>query len=494
MQRLEELSVQALQRTPEQQAVEFQGRWFTWGEMRHVAERVVALIEASGAHPSAALALMPRTRPSPMAAMLGLLSRGRTIRMVYVYQKAAGIIRDVERLKPAVLVAAKEDLSEEICSALRDRGIAAIGLSEMDAAAMPGLERSHADAYLETRPRPQIETLTSGTTGPPKQFPLDYDLISGYLLTVNPQTAGGIGAAQPAPFLHYAPLGNISGIYGSIPTLFSGRRAVLLERFNVPGWLDYIKRHRPRTVGIPTAGVQMLLEANITKADLAGVEALLTGAAPLDPTVHRAFEEKFDVPILLSYGATEFAGPVTAMSLDMYREWRDQKFGSVGRAIGGAQMRVIDPDTHEVLPTGEQGVLEVSVPRMGPHWIRTTDLARIDADGFVFHCGRSDGAINRGGFKLLPETIERALMLHSAVSATAVVPVHDLRLGQVPGAIVEMKTGFAQPSVAELESHLREHVLATHIPVKWRFESVPRTPSLKVDRGAARKLFESEHA
>jgi long-chain acyl-CoA synthetase len=490
MSRLEDLSAQALLRAPAQPAIEFHGRWFNWGEMRQVAERVAALVEASGADPCAAVALMPRTRPSPMAAMLGLISQGRTIQMVYVYQKPAGIIRDIDRLKPAVLVAAAEDFSDEIRAALLQRRIAAVALTEMDAVAIPGLELSLAAAYLETRARPQIETLTSGTTGPPKQFPLDYDLIAGYLVGLNLHSAGSQAAAEDIPFLHYAPLGNISGIYGSIPVMFSGRRAVLLERFSVPGWIDFVRRHHPRFVGIPTAGVQMVLDANVPPEDLIGVEALLTGAAPLDPTVHRAFEERYGIPILLSYGATEFAGPVTAMSLELYRQWRDKKFGSVGRAIGGAELRVIDPDTGAVLPAGEEGVLEVSVPRMGPRWIRTTDLVRIDEDGFVFHCGRADGAINRGGFKLLPETIERALMLHQAVSAAAVVAMPDKRLGHVPAAVIQFKPGVAQPTVAELEEHLRNHVLATHIPVAWRFDSVPRTPSLKVDRGAARNLFQ----
>ncbi len=494
MSRLEDLGAQALARDPTQHAVEFQGRWFNWGEMRSVAERVVALVEASGADPRAAIALMPRTRPSPMAAMLGLISKGRTIRMVYVFQKSAGIIRDIDRLKPAVVVAAAEDFSEEILAALRERRIAAVALTEMDAAAIPGLEISRAEAYLETRARPQIETLTSGTTGPPKQFPLDYDLIAGSLVALNPHAAAGSSSAEETPFLHYAPLGNISGIYGSIPILFGGRRGVLLDRFNVPEWLDFIRRHRPRVVGIPTAGVQMVLDANVPREALAGLQSIATGAAPLDPTVQRTFEDHYGVPILLSYGATEFAGPVTAMTLELYREWRDKKFGSVGRAVGGAEFRVIDPDTGAVLPVGQEGVLEVWLARMGLHWIRTTDLVRIDEDGFMFHCGRADGAINRGGFKLLPETIERALLLHKAISAVAVVDLPDKRLGQVPAAVIQLKPGVEQPTIAELEGHLRSHVLATHIPVAWCFDDVPRTPSMKVDRPAARRLLQPNEA
>src|SRR3546814_19752577 len=67
------------------------------------------------------------------------------------------------------------------------------------------------------------------------------------------------------------------------------------------------------------------------------------------------------------------------------------------------------------LPSGAVGYLEAKVPAVGTHWIRTTDLAMIDEDGFIFHKGRGDGAILRGGFKVLPETIVQALTKHPAV-------------------------------------------------------------------------------
>jgi acyl-coenzyme A synthetase/AMP-(fatty) acid ligase len=98
----------------------------------------------------------------------------------------------------------------------------------------------------------------------------------------------------------------------------------------------------------------------------------------------------------------------------------------------------------------------------------------------------------RGGFKLLPETIERALMLHESVAGAGVLGVHDARLGEVPAAAIQLKPDARPPAIAELETHLRGHVYATHIPVTWRFVGeLPRTPSLKVDRRALRALFES---
>jgi long-chain acyl-CoA synthetase len=505
---LESLSTQALARPSAQPALEFEHRWHTWGEMRHVAARLAGLIDSSGAGPDAPIAFVPRNRPSAIAALLGMIAQGRTVRMLYAFQSSAALARDVERLEPAVLVAAAQDYSDELLAVLRAQGTAAISLEDMDASALAGLERSGAPAAdaapaapaLRAAPAPpRIELLTSGTTGPPKRFAIGFDLIAkhfvGASLTQSSANPGSGAADMPIselpPFLLFMPLGNISGVYTTLPVLLKGQRAVLVERFTVAAWHEHVLRYRPQISGLPPAGVQMVLDAGVPAADLAGIRSIGTGAAALDPTAHRAFEERYGIPILLSYGATEFAGPVTAMTLDLHARWGKQKFGSVGRAIGGAQLRVVDPDTGSVLPPGHEGILEVVSPRIGPDWIRTSDIGLIDEDGFVFHRGRADGAIMRGGFKLLPETIERALLTHPAVSAAAVLGLRDHRLGQVPAAVVQLKPGCALPDVAELEAHLRAQVYATHIPVAWRIvDELPRTPSLKVDRPALRRLFE----
>ncbi len=501
---LQTLTAQALARPAEQPAIEFHGAWCNWGELRRVAEHLAALIDASGAPPHAAVALVARNRPSAIAALLGLIAQGRSVRMLYAFQAAAALAQDVARMKPAVLVAAREDYSDELIAVLREQRIAAIALSEMEASAMPGLAVSLAPSRSEAGPEdgasPRIELLTSGTTGPPKRFAVDFDSIArhfvGQSLTQSgAQSTPSGGAAELPPFLLFMPLGNISGVYTTLPVMLKGQRAVLLERFTVSAWHEHVLRYRPQISGLPPAGVQMVLDAEIPPADLACIRSIGTGAAPLDPTAHRAFEERYGIPILLSYGATEFLGPVTAMTAQLHAEWGERKFGSVGRPIAGAKLRVVDPETGTVLSAGQEGILEVMTPRLGTEWIRTTDVAMIDEDGFLFHRGRADGAIMRGGFKLLPETIERALLLHEAISAAAVLGLKDRRLGEVPAAVIQLKPGVGRPDLTELEAHLRRHVYATHIPVAWRIvEELPRTPSLKIDRPAVRRLFEDESA
>lgn len=490
---LQQLGAAALARPAAQPAVEFERQWITWGEMRRVAERLGASLDASGAGRGAKIAFIARNRPSALAALLGMIARRCTVRMIYPFQSADAIARDIDRIEPAAVVAAVEDYSEAFLAVLRARGIAAIALQEMDAVSLPGLERSAHPG--DPAAVAQIEILTSGTTGPPKPFALSYEMIARHIVGAAAMAGpGNDDPASRAPALLCFPVGNISGLHSTLPTLIRGQRVVLLERFSVAGWHDHLLRFHPQLSGLPPAGIQMLLDADIPAADLAGLRGIPTGAAPVDPTVHRAFEERYGVPILLSYGATEFGGPVASMTLELHATWGRRKFGSVGRALPGVQLRVIDADTGTVLAPGQEGILEVISPRMGPDWIRTSDVVVIDEDGFLFHRGRADGAIMRGGFKLLPETIEQALLLHPAVSAAAVVGLGDRRLGQVPAAAVQLRPGTSPLADSELEVHLRSHVPATHIPVAWRFvDALPRTPlSFKVDRLALRRLFEPD--
>lgn len=491
MNELSQLCAKTLARPPSRPAIEFAGKWLTWGELRHVADHVDALLQDCGIPADAAVTLVPRNRPSAIAALLGLIAQGRSVRMIYAFQSGKAMARDIERLRPAVVIGAAEDFPEPVVQLLKAEGIAGIVLSEMDASLLLGPMQLTPTPLPETAAPPQIEILTSGTTGPPKQFAISHALIARHYIGTPPGSDDEEKFLAAAPTLLFFPLGNISGIYSTLPVLLRGQRATLLERFSVAGWHDHLLRYRPENSGVPPAGVQMILDANIPPEDLSCIRRMGTGAAPLDPTVQRAFEQRYKIPILLSYGATEFGGPVTAMTLELHKDWGENKFGSVGRALPGARLRVINPESGEVLPAGQEGLLEVISPRIGPDWIRTSDIALIDEDGFMFHRGRADGAIMRGGFKLLPEAIERALMEHPAISAAAVIGIDDQRLGQVPAAAVQFKPDVKPASATELESHLRDRIYATHIPVHWRFiDQLPRTPTLKVDRPALRSLFD----
>jgi acyl-coenzyme A synthetase/AMP-(fatty) acid ligase len=303
------------------------------------------------------------------------------------------------------------------------------------------------------------------------------------------------GATIPA-FIYF-PVGNISGLYTTLPALLSGQAVVLRDRFSLDAWLDFVQRFQPAVFGMPPAALREFMDLNIDPAAIGSIKAMGAGAAPLDPDIKEAFEARYGIPILLSYGATEFGGPVTRMTPQMHAEIGHSKRGTVGQPMDGMQIRIVDPDTRLPVPAGVEGIVEVISCRIGPDWIHTSDKGVMDEDGYLYLRGRADGAIIRGGFKLVPEVIESALIQNPSVDSAAVVAVADRRLGQVPGAVVVLKSGNTYPSEGvfeNLEVELRKHLPATHIPVHWRVvDALPKTPSFKVDVAALKGMFSNVH-
>lgn len=489
---LPDLAKRALARDPSRRAIEFEGIWHDWGALRRLADDVAGLINATEVGADAAIGLVARNRPEMVAALIALVAAGRTVQMIYAFQSPAVIARDVRMLRPGVVIVVAQDLSDALDAILAEQGIAGIVLDGMTARPVAGHERSRIkDATV--RGTPQIEVLTSGTTGPPKRFPISFEMMARHYMGNVMTGARHNDAEAGPPFLLFYPLGNISGIYSTLPAMLRGQPVTLLDRFSLDAWHAFVLRYRPTASGIPPSAFGMLLDANIPPEDLSSLKAMASGAAPLDPSVQRAFEERYGIPVLMSYGATEFGGPVAAMTLELVAQFDRAKLGSVGRPLPDVRLQVVDPITGIPLPAGGEGLLEVSTPRIGPEWIRTSDIAIIDAEGFLFIRGRADGAIMRGGFKLLPETIERALLEHPVIGAAAVVGIPDIRLGHVPAAAIQCKAGATPLSAVEAEAHLRNHVPATHIPVQWRMvDELPKNPSMKIDRPAVAKLFLSE--
>jgi long-chain acyl-CoA synthetase len=233
-----------------------------------------------------------------------------------------------------------------------------------------------------------------------------------------------------------------------------------------------------------------VLQSNLSRDDLASIRTVTSGTAPLSPDDSDAFTEKYGIPVLTSYAATEFGGGVAGWTLADHRQHWHAKRGSVGRANPGAGLRVVDDDGNSLEP-GQIGLLEVKPAQLGvaADWMRTTDLARIDADGFLWIIGRADQAIIRGGFKIMPDDVRNALERHPAVAGAAVVGRSDDRLGETPVAMVELRKP-ASADAAGLTDYLRTRLARYEIPTHVAIvPELPRTPSGKPDLSAIRRYF-----
>jgi len=256
-----------------------------------------------------------------------------------------------------------------------------------------------------------------------------------------------------------------------------------------------VRRHRPRAVSLVPAALRMVLHSDLTRDDLAGIRAVTSGTAPLSAEDADAFTAKYGIPVLTSYAATEFGGGVAGWTLADYRTYWHTKRGSVGRATLGAQLRVVADDGRPLGPD-QAGLLEVKPGQLpaSADWMRTTDMARIDPDGFLWILGRTDQAIIRGGFKVMPDDVRVALENHPAVAGAAVVGRPDERLGGTPVAMVQLRDGRTADT-GELAEFLTTRLARYEIPTEIAIvTSIPRTPSGKPDLSAVAQFFAGEHA
>lgn len=482
-----ELVRQRLRSWGDEPFIEFAGTWYSGAEVAAYASQLDELLARAHVPSNASLAVVVRNRVPHAGVILGLVGSGRSFSLMHAFQSPESLATDAERLRPAVLVADQEDWTPPVVAAAARVGSVGIAISLTDrrVAYADGLEQLGEGPFAEVSAEPSVHVLTSGTTGPPKRIAIKMPVLER---AAQSASIGQSGRHGP-PNLVFWPFGGIGGVCSLTAAPYVGRPFVLLEKFNVPDFVSAIRRHRMTTVGVPPAVIRMVLAANVPPADLSSLEYVMGGSGPLDAETKQRFEKTYGIPVLWSYGATEFAGGVLFWTPELYREWGATKRASSGRPIPGTQVRVVDPSSGAEVPVGKQGVLEAKVDVIGPDWIRTNDLASVDEDGFVTLHGRADGAINRGGFKVVPEVVQQALADHPGVLEASVVGVPDPLLGEVPVAVVEPVEGVPRPTAAQLERFLRDRLPAYQIPTKFLvLDRLPRTSSLKVSLADVRAL------
>ena len=491
---------QLLALDPNAPAVEAGNIWHSWRDLRMIMDGIESALHHAGLNEGAPVGILLRNRPAILAAALGIIRTKRCIVTINPLLPAEPLQEDILALRAPALIADPEDWENPTFAAAA-KSIGALGLgvyfdaqgkAQVDQITAPGDRNAH--AFRDDMPGIAIEMLTSGTTGKPKRVRLGRDGLSRSLWT-------GAQYETPDPskldlkattVIHCAPLVHISGMWGALYALYNGRRLTLMETFDPQVWRDLVVRYRPKLGNLPPSALRMIHDRDFPKEDLASLLAVRTGAAKLDWDLADAFIERYGIPVLDTYGATEFAGGVAGWTIKDFKAFYPAKRGSVGRKNAGVDIRVVDRATFAILPTNQEGLLEVRSAQIGSgqDWVRTTDLARLDDDGFLFILGRADAVIIRGGFKIAPEAVEAALKSHPAVREACVVGIADKRLGEVPVAAVQLHAGERWPEEGAFSTFLRQKLKPYEIPVAFRqIDDMPRTPSMKISQPAVRALF-----
>jgi long-chain acyl-CoA synthetase len=333
---------------------------------------------------------------------------------------------------------------------------------------------------------------TSGTTGKPK----------GVLLPNRAVVAGGrfvTEAHRLTPrdrVMAVLPLYHINAqIVTATAPLVHGGSLVIPHRFSLSSFWEQVAERRCTWINVVPTIISYLVNGPDPKdrgLDVARVRFCRSASAPLPPSLHESFEQKFGIGVIETMGLTETAAPCFTNPLDP----AERKPGSPGRAFGN-EARIVGRDGN-ALPPGRTGEIMVRGPNVmkgyyknpeetaktvtADGWLHTGDLGHMDEDGFVFVTGRIKELIIKGGENIAPREIDEALLKHPAVLEAAAVGIPDENYGQEIMACVVLRPGV-RCSEEELRAFCRQELGAYKTPKVFRLlEELPKGPSGKVQR------------
>jgi acyl-CoA synthetase (AMP-forming)/AMP-acid ligase II len=335
---------------------------------------------------------------------------------------------------------------------------------------------------------------TSGTTGQPKGVAVRHRAAA---LIPGPPTPSYSGRC----WLHASPLSTFAGIGFVYNPMQLGLCGIYQPRFDAGRWLAAVAEHRPSFVFLVPAMAALLLDhPAFAAADLSCIELCAVGSAPLAPATLRALQRAMpNATVSNSYGMTEAGAAFCAMPPGE----AERRIGSVGQPLAPLEVRIVGEDS-TVLRADEVGEIWLRLPgRQREYyrdeaataetwqdgWLRTGDLGRLDADGFLFVVGRRKDVIIRGGNNVHAADVEAVLIEHPEVAEAAVVGVAHPVLGEdVAAAVVPRRGARLDPEA--LRRHCAERLAPAKVPRRWLLVStLPRTPTGKVRKEELRAWF-----
>ncbi|MDP2081440.1 MAG: acyl-CoA synthetase [Pseudotabrizicola sp.] len=356
----------------------------------------------------------------------------------------------------------------------------------------------------EPRDRVAAYFHTGGTTGMPKvaQHKVSGMVYNGWLgqqLLFKPNDV----AMCPLPLFHVFAaypilMGMIaSGAHAVFPTPAGYRGDGVFDNF----W-KLIERYKATyMITVPTA-LSALMQRPVN-ADISTLRNAFSGSSPLPIELYNRFKKETGIEIIEGYGLTECTCLVSINPPDGVK-----KIGSVGMPFPYTHVRILHKNGEGFRECGVDEVGEICVANPGVfegstytevdknkdlfaegRFLRTGDLGRIDADGYLFITGRAKDLIIRGGHNIDPAIIEEALMGHEAVAVVGAIGQPDAHSGELPAAYVELVKG-SNATVADLMDYATKHIheraaLPKHIEI---LVEVPKTAVGKVFKPDLRRM------
>jgi acyl-CoA synthetase (AMP-forming)/AMP-acid ligase II len=303
---------------------------------------------------------------------------------------------------------------------------------------------------------------TSGTTGRPKGVMLDHANV----LATAELIVAWFEMTEETRSLLVLPLFHVNGVMVSVVSpLLAGGTTYIAERFDAATFWTTVQRARPTFFSAVPTIYALLVSQPGEQADTKNLRYVICGAAPMPRELIGEFEQRFGVPVVEGYGLSECTVVCTANPVHGVR-----KAGSVGLALPGVEVGVVDP-AGQLLPAGQAGEVVVRGPNvmrgylgrpaesaevLRGGWLHTGDVGRFDDAGYLTLVDRVKDLIIRGGENIYPKEIEDVLYAHPAVLEAAVVGRPDAVFGEQPVAFVALR-----PGRSAVPDELIEHCLGS---------------------------------
>jgi fatty-acyl-CoA synthase len=493
-------------------------RRIEFGTLADRAEQLAAGLRRLGVRPGDRVATFGWNNAEHLEAYFAIPGMGAVMHTINIRLSAEQIRYIIGHAGDSVLVA-DASLAPVLGPVLADGGDEVKTLRHVvvygdgDRSALPGA-LDYEDLLAAERPGypwPRIEETsaaamcyTSGTTGWPKG--VVYSHRSMFLHTLGVCSGEALGLSQYDRVLPVVPMfhGNAWGI--PYAAWLVGSDLLLPNRFAQAAPLArFIAAERATlAAAVPTVWYDVLT-LDPDRIDFSSLRMIMCGGAAVPRSLIEAYEQRLGVRVVQGWGLTE-TSPVAALSFPPKHGPAERAIeyrATAGRPLGGVEARVVD-DEGKVLPSNGRatGEIEVRGPwvaaayyqdpapeKFRDGWLRTGDVGRIDAGGFITISDRAKDVVKSGGEWISTLELESAILAHPAVREAAVIAAPDERWGERPLACIACKPGRSV-TPEELRAHLSGRVVKWWLPERWAFvDDVPRTSVGKHDKKLLRERY-----